>query len=102
MSLLLEFFCKFLVVINLAVKYNHHFACLVVHRLIAAVQIDDAQSPKAQCHVFIDITSAAVRTSVINTFHHIFDYRLLFVVFSCYSTNSTHNLHLLSCTLIFP
>ena len=59
-----------LVVVDLAVEDGHERAVLVGDRLMAALDVDDAQAAHAQPHVVVEVKALVVRASVAQHLGH--------------------------------
>ena len=100
-SLNLQDFPQFPVIINLSVKRDDQSSVLCLHGLISALQIDDGETPKAHGYLFIHKCSGAVRPSMDDTVHHIRQDRFAIDIVSGKSADSTHN-RTTSCLAVSP
>src|SRR5215510_1920008 len=70
MPLLDQYFFQFEIVENPAIAHQHHGTVFVVDWLVATLQIDNAQAPKAQRHIMADKISGGVRATMVQLVGH--------------------------------
>jgi hypothetical protein len=60
----LEVSTQFLIVVDLSIAHNRDSAIFIGNRLIAGLQVDDAQSAKAETDAWFDKVSVPIRSTV--------------------------------------
>ena len=60
MALLDQYFFQLAIVEDLAIAHQHHGTVFVVDRLVATLQIDNAQTPEAQRHIMVNKIAGGV------------------------------------------
>jgi hypothetical protein len=68
-----ELHAQRLEVVDLAVEGDGHRAILVVDRLVAALEIDDAQPPEPERRMLIDAVALAVRPAMGDDVGHLLE-----------------------------
>ena len=71
MSLDLQILTQLPIVVDLSVKRNDPAPVRRRHGLIAALEVDDRQTPESHCDSAVNILAASVRSAVDDPVHHI-------------------------------
>ena len=72
-----KLFAKRLIVVDLTVEGDDQRTVLVINRLLAATQIDDAQSAVPQRRMLVDVMPLAVRSTMRDDIGHALEHRAL-------------------------
>ena len=96
-----QFVAQRLVIVDFAVEGDDQRTVLIVDRLLASAQIDDAQATMSQSHMLVDVVTLTVRTTVSDDIGHPLQGRAFDIDWHIVdeSGDSTHNCIIPSKTL---